>query len=384
MRSRPKVALLIEMSNAYARGLLRGIVQFVREQQPPWSVQLVEQGRGDPPPAWLSSWKGDGIIARIENHCIARAVTMTGLPAVDVSAARTVPNIPWVETDDHEIARLAFQHFHERGFRNYAYCGDSQFNWSTWRRDHFFEVLETAGLIPFVHDVSHSGKTETGDRRQQRLAKWLKDLPKPAGILVCYDILARELLDVCRVTGVAVPEEVAIMGVDDDELLCNLSSPPLTSVQLDTHQTGYRAASLLADLMSGRTVSEDAHLVKPLGIATRQSTDILAIGDSDVATAVRYIRENACDGINVSDVLKHVPCTRRVLEQRFNKILGRSPHDEIIRVKIDRVKQLLLETDLPISVVADRSGFEHVEYLSVVFKRETGQTPAKFRNSQSD
>lgn len=384
MRSRPKVALLIEMSNAYARGLLRGIVQFVREQQPPWSVQLVEQGRGDPPPTWLASWKGDGIIARIENHRIARAVIMTGLPAVDVSAARTVPNIPWVETDDREIARLAFEHFHERGFQNYAYCGDSQFNWSTWRRDHFFTVLDSAGFTPLVHDVSQAGKSDTSDRRQQRLAKWLKELPKPAGILVCYDILARELLDVCRVTGIAVPEQVAIMGVDDDDLLCNLSSPPLTSVQLDTHQTGYQAASLLADLMSGRTVTEEAHLVKPLGIATRQSTDILAIDDSDVATAVRYIRENACDGINVNDVLKHVPCTRRVLEQRFGKILGRSPHDEIIRVKIDRVKQLLQETDLPMSVVADRSGFQHVEYLSVVFKRETGLTPARFRNSQRD
>lgn len=382
MKSQPKVALLIEMSNAYARGLLRGIVQFVREQQPPWSVQLVEQGRGAAPPAWLSTWKGHGIIARIENHRIAKAVTMTGLPAVDVSAARTVPNIPWVETDDHEIARLAFEHFHERGFRNYGYCGDSQFNWSSWRRDHFVQVLKQFGIVPGLHDVGLAPAGESGDRRQRRLGNWLKALPKPTGVLVCYDILARELLDVCRVVGIAVPEEVAIMGVDNDDLLCNLSSPPLTSVQLDTHQTGYRAASLLADLMEGRSVTKEAHLVKPLGIATRQSTDILAIQDSDVAAAVRFIRENACSGINVADVLKQVPCTRRVLEQRFSNTLGRSPHDEIIRVKIDRVKQLLLETDLPMSVVAERSGFRHVEYLSVAFKRETGQSPARFRNER--
>lgn len=383
MSRHPEVALLIEMSNAYARGLLQGIIQFAREQHPPWSVQLVEQGRGDPPPAWLKSWRGSGIIARIENRRIARAVTATRLPLVDVSAARTVPEIPWVETDDKEIVRLATEHLLERGFRNFGYCGDSQFNWSQWRRDHFVTALGALGLKPSLHDVSPRGKPDSAEQRQRRLTKWLRSLPRPSGVFVCYDILAREVVDVCRTCGIAVPEEIAVIGVDNDELLCNLSSPPLTSVQLDTYRTGYLAASLLADLMAVRPVRRDAHLVKPLGIVTRQSTSILAIPDPDVAAALRHIREHACDGINVAQLLRVVPCSRRVLEQRFRRFLGRSPHDEILRVRIERVKQLLVETDLPLRTIAARSGFRHPEYLNVVFKRETATTPAQFRRLKS-
>ena len=376
MRQRPAVALLIETSNAYARGLLKGIVAYVREHRP-WSIHLPEQGRGDTPPSWLPRWEGDGIIARIENATIARAVLKSGLPVVDVSAARAVPGVPWVETDDRVIARMAAEHLWQRGFRQLAFCGDSSFNWSNWRRDHFVEFAAERGCTCHVFDSS--GRRAAHARQQQRLAEWIRRLPKPVGVMACYDVRAQQLLDVCRDIDVAVPEDVAVIGVDNDELLCDLSTPPLTSVIPNTFRTGYEAAALLDRLLAGAPVTPEPHLIPPLGIEVRESTDVLAMEDREVAAAVRFIREHACDGINVGDVLKAVTLSRRVLESRFRSRLGRTPHEEIVRLKLERVKQLLAETDLSIAAVAERAGFEHAEYLSAAFKQLVGCSPSTYR-----
>ncbi|MCA9017560.1 MAG: substrate-binding domain-containing protein [Planctomycetaceae bacterium] len=200
--------------------------------------------------------------------------------------------------------------------------------------------------------------------------------------MACYDIKAQQLLDVCRTINVSVPEEVAIIGVDNDEILCNLSEPPLSSVIPNTRLTGYEAAALLDRMIAGQTVSSEAHLIKPLGIETRQSTDIQAIDDKFISDAVRFIRQHACDGINVRDVLMSVPLSRRILENRFQKFIGRSPHEEIMRIRLDRVKQLLEETDLSLIEIAERTGFRHPEYLNVAFKKQTGTTPGSFRRKQ--
>lgn len=376
---RRQVALLIETSNAYARGLLQGIVHYIREHQP-WSFHLMEQGRGDDPPAWLENWKGDGIIARIETPRIARAVVKAGVPAVDVSAARLVPELPWVETDDEQIARLAFAHLLERGFKHYAFCGDARFNWSVWREKHFCTLVAAAKRT--VH-CYQPGRFPPGDVAAQSadLRRWLLELPKPVGVMACYDIRGHEVLAACRSAGLAVPADVAVIGVDNDALLCDLASPPLSSVIPNTHRTGYEAAALLNRMMAGKRVPPRSHLITPLGVAARQSTDVLAVDDRDVARAVQFIREHACAGINVGDVLRAVPLSRRVLELRFQRWLGHTPREEILHVRLNRVKQLLVETDLPLYLVAERTGFEHVEYLSVVFKRETGLTTSAFREA---
>lgn len=373
---RRQVAILIETSNAYARGLLQGVVHYIREHRP-WSFHLMEQGRGDDPPPWLAGWKGDGIIARIETPRIARAVVKTGLPAVDLSAARLVPELPWVETNDEEIARLAADHLIERGFKRCAFCGDGRFNWSVWREKSFVARLKAAGQTCAVFRPEVAAGDVAAEARE--LARWLKELPKPVGIMACYDIRGQQVLDACRGAGLAVPDEVAVIGVDNDTLLCELASPPLSSVIPNAHRAGYDAAALLDKLMAGKRVPAAAHLIAPLGIAERQSTDVLAVDDRDVARAVQFIREHACEGINVSDVLQAVPLSRRVLEQRFQRLLGCTPREEILHVRLARVKQLLGETDLPLYLVAERTGFEHVEYLSVVFKRETGRTPSAWR-----
>jgi len=383
MKSRPVVALLIETSNAYARGLLEGIVSYVRRHDP-WSLYLPEMRRGEVPKDWPARWKGDGIIARIENVETARAVRRAKLPTVDLSAGRHLPQVPWVETDDAAIARLAVEHLAERGFRNFAFCGDRQFAWSRGREDVFAAaVRERAGVCEVWNSATPERTAASWSTEHRRLGERVKGLPKPVGILACYDIQAQRLLDACRDVGTAVPEEAAVLGVDDDQLLCDLCSPPLSSIVPNTRRTGYAAAETLDRLMRGEAPASEAQLIPPLGVATRQSTDILAIDDRDVASAVRFIREHACDGIQVGDVLRQVPLSRRVLESRFRKLVGRTPHDEILRIKLDRVKRLLTETDLTLETVADRAGFRHVEYLSVAFKRVTGMPPSRYREQQA-
>jgi LacI family transcriptional regulator len=376
-RRRPKVALLVETSNAYGRGLLQGIVSYIREHEP-WSFYLIELGRGDDPPSWIARWDGDGIIARIESKAIAKAVLRSGRPVVDVSAGRHIRTIPWVETDDQAIARLAADHFLQRGFRHFAYCGDDRFHWSRWRSDHFNRLLKEAGYP--CHTFAPASRR--ADRQVAAIARWLVSLPKPVGVFACYDIRGQQVLDACRNAGLVVPDEVAALGVDNDELLCELSSPALSSVIPDTHRTGYEAAALLARMMRGERLGTIEVRIEPLGVQRRVSTDVLSIDDPHVVQAVRYIREHACAPINVQDVLRIVPLSRKVLEARFRKLVNHTMHDEILRVRLNRVKELLAETDLKLSDIASRTGFEHTEYLSVVFKRETGSTPGSYRTHQ--
>jgi len=379
--ARPDVVLLVETSNEYSRGLLRGIMAYVREHGP-WSIYLPEQGRGAAPPGWLKRWRGDGIIARIETPHIARAVAAARLPAVDVSAARLLSGIPWVETDDEAFAHAAVEHLLQRGFGYLGFCGEPRFNWSKWRREHFERMVEEAGGQCYVYESTATAAKPVPYRREhRRLVAWVRKLPKPIGVMACYDIKGQQLLDACRDANIAVPEEVAVIGVDNDELLCNLASPPLSSVIPNTHRTGYQAAALLARMIEGEQLGEEAHRIPPLGIATRQSTDILAIDDAAVAAAVHFIRERACEGINVADLLRGVPLTRRDLENRFRRILGCTPHEEIVRVRIDRVKQLLSETDLPMARVAQLAGYTHVEYMSAAFKKRVGLSPRQYRRT---
>jgi LacI family transcriptional regulator len=377
--SRKTIALLVETSNDYARGLLHGIVAYVREHRP-WSTYLAEHGRGDAPPTWLARWTGDGIIARVENPRIAKAVRACGLPTVDLSAANLMPDGPIVETDNAAIARLAFEHLQERGFKHFAYCGDDQYNWSKWRGDHFQAHVRQAGrqIHMYSSNVGHRTNDRWGDQ-MARLALWIKGLPKPVGIMACFDIVGRQVLEACRLVDAAVPDEVAVIGVDNDELLCELADPPLSSVAPDTHRTGYLAASLLDKLMSGKKGIGREHLIEPLGVVVRESSDVLAIEDQDVSQAIRFIRAHACEGINVADVLADVPLSRRRLEARFKKLIGRTPHDEIDRVRLNRVKDLLRETDLSLAEISKRAGYEHVEYLSVVFKKKMGIPPREYR-----
>ncbi len=374
------VALLIETSNEYARGLLRGILRYQQEHQN-WRIDLPEQQRGADPPSWLRRYPGDGILARIETDKIAAAVQATKLPTVDLSAARRMPEIPWVETDDSQIAELAVEHFAERGLTSLAFCGEIDFNWACWRRDSFVAAAQKRGFDVSTFDLVYDSDGAAQSRQREKLLRWLRKLPEPCGLMASYDSLARRILDYCHEVSRTVPDSIAVLGVDDDPLLCGLSSPPLTSIIPDSERAGYVAAELLQKMMTGESVAETPILLPPIGISTRLSTDTVAVDDPDIEAAARFIIANACDGIRVSDVVASTNMTRRALEQRFKTMLGKTPHQMIVATRIERAERLLRETSLPQEIIARRCGIQNAEYLSVLFRNQKGMTPGKYRDS---
>ena len=211
------------------------------------------------------------------------------------------------------------------------------------------------------------------------MARWLADLPKPVGLMACNDDRGREVLAACRQAKLRVPEEVAVVGVDNDELLCELSDPPLSSVALGAERAGFEAAALLDQLMAGRSKEPQRLVASALGVVARRSTDLSLHEDPEVAAAVKYIRDNAGRPIRVYDVVAGLGDARRTLEIRFQQALGRSIHAEIQRVRLERARRLLLETDLPLSKIAQASGFSSPSYLAAVFHRHLGVTPVKYR-----
>ena len=375
------VALVIETSNEYARGLLRGILRYQQEHEK-WTIDLPEQHRGADPPRWLRTYSGHGIIARIETKSIARAVRATQLPAVDVSSAREVPNIPWVETDDTKIAQLAVRHFLEKGFRHLAFCGEVSFNWSSWRRDAFVAEAKRAGINALVFDVGDETTGTTWPHTRRRLMRWLVQLPEPCGLMAAYDSLARRLVDLCVQASRPIPESIAILGVDDDPLLCQLATPPLSSIIPDSEGAGYAAAEQLDAIMSGKKIQRLKTLLPPLGIATRQSTDTLAVDDQNVSKAAHYILAHACNGIQVGDVVEQTKLTRRTLETRFKKVLNKTPHELITITRLSKAERLLRETALTLDQIAGRCGLEYPEYLSVLFRKHRNMTPGEFRQQR--
>jgi LacI family transcriptional regulator len=378
--ARRSVALLIESSNAYARGLLQGIIDYQR-QHDAWSIYLPEQDRGASPPKWIQNWQGDGVIARIETDEIARVVRRIGIPVVDVSAARRMEQIPWVETDDAQVALLAAEHLVERGFVHFAFCGDTKFNWSTWRSEAFVAALQARGFDCNVFQMpAHKSGTRSWLQEKRHLAKWIKSLPKPVGMMACYDIRARQVLDICRDLEIMVPDDIAVLGVDNDPIVCNLAFPSLTSVIPDAVGAGYRAAELLEKMMQGGESNQESHLMRPLGIETRQSTDIYAVSDEDIRAAAKFIRDHACNGITVVDILREIPLSRRVFESRFQKATGKTPHEAILSQRLRRVEQLLRESDLSLEAIAVKTGFEHPEYMNVVFRKHFKEPPGRYRN----
>jgi LacI family transcriptional regulator len=376
---RPHVALIVETSKAFGRGLLRGISKYITAHKR-WSIYVDERSVGDPPPGWLDDWNGHGIIMRAQTKKIADVVEGLRVPAVDTLHQLQGLNVPAVIADDEAIAQVAAEHLLERHFRHFAFVGVERAFWSKLRRDAFVEFLHRAGHVCQVYSpLSRRRFLESWEGGQDDLAEWIRELPKPVGIFVAHDLRSLCVLDACRRIDVAVPEQVAVVGVDNDEVLCDLGDPPLSSVKLDFETMGYEAAALLERLMRKQQPPKSPILVRPVGVETRLSTDVVAIADSATAAALRYIRHNACDGIGVAQVARHCGVSRRVLERNFSRFLNSSPHEQIVRVKLTRAKELLAETDYTLDAIAAKSGFSNAAYLSVLFKKQVGETPGDFR-----
>ncbi len=380
-----RVALLVDFSRAYGRALLLGVAKFVREHHE-WSVQGEEWRWTEPVPSWLRHWQGDGVIAWIETPRSAVVVRRLDVPAVDVRGAVPDCGLPLVDAENQTVSRLAAEHLVRRGFRKYAFCGFAGANYSTSRQRWFQECLASKGFGCSVYEPPAKSfalqtveEEKRGLRFQEHLASWLKSLPKPVGIMACNDIRGQQVINACRSVDLLVPEQVAVIGVDNDQVFCELSDPSLSSVELDTLRTGYEAAALLEDLMTGATVPVEPLLVPPVGIVTRGSTDVLAMDDSRLVAGVRFMRQHLFDELGVNDLAKAAGMCRRVFERRFAAQVGRSPKAEVLRLRLERVKALLADTDWPLAQIAERTGFKYGEYLHRIFTQKIGSTPGQFR-----
>lgn len=385
LAQRPQIALLVESSRAYGRDILSGIARFNREHNA-WSVYFQDLNLCDATPEWLNHWKGRGIIARLENDDILGVIRRLKVPAVFLRRVDPGAKIPCILTDNAAVSRLGYEHLKERGFHHFAFCGFNGADYSDERQQEFVRLVSAAGLPCHVYsDTPWSKRHNTANYEIQgmkdgaQVASWISQLPKPVGLMACNDMRGQQILDACRATGVAVPEEVAVIGVDNDEVLCNLAEPPLSSVVTNAEHIGYEAAALLAQMLAGKKVRQTELFIGPNHVVTRRSTDILAIEDRRIALAARFIREHACEGIDVYDILRVVPVSRSFLTQQFKKILGRSPKEEIQRVRLQRAADLLRDTDWPLKRIGDDVGFYDQFHFARVFKKKYSQTPSQYR-----
>lgn len=381
----PHVAVCVDQFRSHGRGVMRGIAEYV-ETFGPWSLFIDPLADSHYPQGRSEDWRGEGILTYIEDAKRAERLRRTGIPTVELFAYRLDRILPLVAPDDVAVGRLAAEHLLGRHFRHFAFCGYTGGLWSERRQTGFASALTKAGCPPpTCWSTPRPSTLAKWEYVQQQLTAWIRQLPKPVGLMACSDHHAQRILDACQRARVAVPEEVAVIGVDDDEEICRLSNPPLTSVILNSEKAGYEGAKLLAKLMRGRAKpgKPEVHLIPPVGIATRRSTDVTAINDPLIANAARFIREQACRGVTVEELLSEFKTSRSVFYQRFHDTLGRSPHYEILRVQLERVKNLLCQTSLPLKTIAEMAGFNNPNYLSVAFKREVGQTPGEFRRQQN-
>jgi LacI family transcriptional regulator len=379
-----KVALLIETSRESGRGMLRGIIRYARLHGP-WSFYLTPGDLEQALPE-MEHWGGTGIIARVETPKVAKAILATGLPvvALGLSEKQLAPGSPWLKvselySDSYHAAQLAANHLLERGFRNYAFVGIADKIWSKRRRDSFVKHIDQAGFKTYIYEPPKKKQDREWAREQVFIADWLKKLPKPVGLMACNDDRGREVLEACRAADIGVPEEVAVIGVDNDSILCELANPPLSSVVMNTEHGGFEAAALLDRMMSGQVTTPERILVEPLQVVTRRSTDAVALEDLDVAHALRFIHENAGRTIRVKDIVQALGISRRTMEIRFRRVIGKSMNEKIQQAHLERAKRLLLETDLPLPKIAEASGYNSTSYLAVVFHEAFGMTLSKFR-----
>jgi LacI family transcriptional regulator len=379
---RPQVLLIFQTRFEECTAMLKGIAHFERNYQL-WVGFLDDEAMAEKDAKWLRSKKWHGVISRHTTPALVRACAELKLPLVDLNDTEPHPGVPKIRPDNVGIGHLGAEHFIERGYQHFGFAGFANNGWSRERRDGFTEALRLAGRKCDVLDVNYPGDlTPFWDTEQiSSLVSWLKRLPKPVGIMACNDLRALQLISAAHASDILVPEEVAILGANNETIRCDLAYPPLSSVIPNAFQSGYKAAETLAALMAKRQPDSYDLRIESLGVATRPSTDVLAIEDRSVATALSYIRQKACNGLTVDEVVKNAYASRSQLEKKFRKHLGRSPQAEIRRVQVAKIKQLLLDTDYPLKRIAEIAGFEHVEYMSVVFKRITGDSPGAFRRS---
>jgi LacI family transcriptional regulator len=384
MRELPKVALLVETARGFGRDLLRGIARYSRLHGP-WAFHITPGDYKQAVPK-IKQWGGTGIIARIPDKDAAKAILRAGVPTIalglsdeQLSPSNPLSRLSEISSDPAQVARLAAEHLLERQLVNFAYVGSEDRGWSGRREKTFYNYLAKRGFNPHIYRQPKQIRDRIWEREQTYLAKWISQLPTPIGLLACDDDRGREVLEACAIAGMQVPEDVAVVGVDNDEVFCDLSDPPLSSVALNVEAAGYQAAQLLDAMMRGRIRKPRRIVVEAVAVVHRRSTDMAAIVDQELNTALQFIRDKSGRDLSVEHVVRQVSVSRRVLERRFRETVGRSILEDIQLVRLERAKRLLVETQYPISKIARLTGFGTTGYFIQFFTKRVGKTPRRYR-----
>jgi len=375
----PRVAILVDTSSTWGRGVIAGIVSYTSTHGR-WNIFV--EARGLEETMQLpGGWHGDGVIARVGNAAMAAHLRSKRIPVVNVSGIELPgASFPRVSTDLVASARLAADHFLERGFRHFAYFSLSGLDYVSKHQQAFVEAVKSAGGDFAALTVKPQAGAEPNWRLDLvKLGEWVKRLPKPVAILCWNASGAREMIFACLEVGLQVPEEVAILSQSDDDVLCEAAQINISGVRVAANTIGFQAAKLLDKLMRGSQPPKQPQFIAPLSVTSRQSTDTLAIRDPALVKAVSFIRQQATLPVLVSDVARHAGVSRRALERKFFEMLQRTPAQEIRRHQLDRARQLLTDTNLPMPDVAEKSGFGSQAYLSAMFRKHFNQTPMRYR-----
>ncbi len=384
----PKVILLIESSRASGRALLRGVADYSRHQGP-WSFYWEPNGLEKVRPI-LKAGDADGILFR--DTKATNQILAYGLPSVVVGHRDLeIPGMANVVTDSNGIGRMGAAHLLSRGYRRFAFCGYAttpleRVLWSDIRRESFSERIVAAGFEPPPH-YELSMDTDDWQKQRRSLAGWLKALPKPIGLMACNDDCGRLVMEACQVVGLAVPDQVGVVGVDNDEVVCGLTDPPMSSIEINFERAGYDAANALGRLMNGSKGVLARISASAIRIVARRSTDYIDVSAPDLANALRYIRDHACSGVSSSQVSATVGLSRSALDRKFRKMLGRSVVQEIVRVRTEQIGRLLNESSLPVAEIAETFGFADAqEFLKSLQtgRRGRGGNSSNGLNGHSD
>lgn len=376
MNTTRRITVLVDTSTGWGRRVIRGVLKFAKKHGP-WDICVEPKGQSEPMRLPFG-WHGDGVIARVSSIEMAKYLRDKRIPAVNVSAIHLKKHeFPTVTTDTHALVQLALSHFLERGLKHFAYIGLANRSYSFERQQAFCLACLKARFECHTYRAAEGGNWQ---RRRESLRKWLSSLPKPVGILTWGVERGVELINEAKNCNLQIPDEVAILGSDDDDLLCESVQPSLSGIVVPAEQVGHEAAALLHEMLTvRRSKKATRRLIPPLGITARASTDLLAIDDKDVVAAIRYIQSVPEVPLRICDVSKAVAVSQRSLERRFQKYVGRTIAEIISESHVARAKLLLATTDLPMYQVATKSGFSSPEYMATVFRNAAGVSPRTYR-----
>lgn len=375
--------LLPETSRHFTREIFRGVIRWSNLYGP--ASLIVSTGHVEQELPRLKKTENIGVIARLHAPGVIEAVKNLQIPLVTIEPSREEfvkikeeYQISEMVSNASAIAAMAMEHFTARGFRNFAFCGLPQRIWSTNRQIAFVQNVEALGGVCKVYPIG-TGPVLSREEEGPKLVNWLKSIPKPVAVLACNDDRGAQLIEACAVADLSVPDQVAILGIDNDDLVCELTSPALSSIAFDLKKVGFQAAHLLWQLVSKSVTGYHRIPVEPTHVATRLSTDVMAQDDELVAGAIRYIREMFQRPIGVADIAREMDVSRRTLERRFAAVLGRSVREQIEMFRFEQARQLLLQTNDSVETIALLSGFQHLKPMLRVFLRNEGVGPSAYR-----